>query len=224
MRSVPSVFVIGDSHTSVFKESSLFTVFHIGPATAYNLIKVNSSTGSNEKILKIINMMKKGDILIPVFGEIDCRIHIYYQYKKNKENISISELIDNTIRNYGKLIATIQERGIDVCVCGICPVGEEKNIYKYPYYAEQSVQISIFQEFNTKLKSFCDLSGIQFLNLYPLVSDMNGFILNDYSDDGLHLNGKILPKIEQILYSKYGVKLRLRKIINQYWKKLYVDK
>jgi hypothetical protein len=219
MLTVPSIFVVGDSHTNVFKSNSLFTVIHIGPATAYNLIKAKSSTGSNEKIQKIIDTIKKGDIIIPVFGEIDCRIHIYYQFKKNHENCSISELIDNTIYKYGKFLTTLHERGIEICVCGITPVGEEKNIYNYPYYAEPSVQSSIYQEFNTKLKDYCEISGIQFLNIYPLVSDADGFLITDYTDDNVHLNGKILPIIEQMLYSKYGVTIWLRKIINQYWMK-----
>jgi lysophospholipase L1-like esterase len=219
MRIIPSLFVIGDSHSNVFKFSSLFRVIYIGPATAHNLIKKKSSTGSSQKIQKIIKMLKKGDILILVFGEIDCRIHIYYQFKKNQGKTSISELIDTTIQNYGKCLKTIQGQGIEICVCGITPVGNERNIYNYLFYAERSIQSSIYQEFNRKLKSYCDLSGIQFLNIYPIVSDEEGLILKDYSDDGVHLNKKILPKIENMLYSKYGVKLRIRKIISQYWNK-----
>jgi len=221
MRTIPSIFIIGDSHANVFKLNSLFTVIHIGPATAYNLINKGSTTGSNERILKCIALMKKGDILIPVFGEIDCRIHIYYQFKKNQEKTSIAELIDKTIQNYGKFLKMIQKHGIEICVCGITPVGEERNIYNYPYFAERPEQSSIYQEFNTKLKSFCDQSGINFLNIYPLVSDTDGFLKKDFSDDGIHLNERILPKIEKILYSSYGVKIRLRKIINQYKKNFY---
>jgi len=216
MRCFPSIFVVGDSHTSVFTLSSLFTVIHIGPATAHNLIKMNSTNGSYEKIQKIIPLLKKGDIFIPVFGEIDCRIHIYYQFKIKQEKIPWSELIDNTIHNYGEFLTTIQQLGIKICVCGIIPVGEENNRYNYPYYAERSVQSSIFQEFNSKLNSYCNLVGIQFLDIYSKVSDEEGFLLKDYSDDGVHLNGKILPEIENMLYSKYGEKLRLIKIINKY--------
>jgi hypothetical protein len=91
MRTIPSIYVIGDSHIGIFTRSSLFMVFHIGPATAYNLIKETSTIGSNEKIQKIISLMKKGDILIPVFGEIDCRIHIYYQFKKKwKKSVGLN--------------------------------------------------------------------------------------------------------------------------------------
>jgi hypothetical protein len=137
------------------------------------------------------------------------------------EKISRTELIDNTINNYGQFLKTIQARGIEISVCGITPVGDQNNIYNYPYYAERFVQNCIFQEFNSRLNSFCDESGMQFLNIYPLASDDSGFLFKDYSSDGLHLNGKILPDIENMLYSRYGEKLRIRKIINHFLQKSY---
>jgi len=215
MRIIPSVFVIGDSHTNIFSNSPLFQVFHIGPATAYNLIKGGSSTKSSEKINKILNMVKKGDIVLLVFGEIDCRIHIFYQFKKNHETQTISKLIQRTIHNYCNCMIKIKNQGIEVCVCGITPPGEEGNIYNYPYYAERKLQQKIYQEFNTELKSKCDDFQINFLDIFPLVSDESGFLLKEYSDDGLHLNNKFLPLIEKMLQKKYGLRLTLRYKINR---------
>jgi len=215
MRLIPSVFVIGDSHTNIFQSSPLFQVFHIGPATAYNLIKEGSSTKSNEKINEILNMVKKGDIVLLVFGEIDCRIHIFYQFKKNHETPTISDLIQRTIHNYCTFVRTIRNQGIEVCVCGITPPGDEENIYNYPYYAEKNLQKKIYQEFNSELKSYCNDFKINFLDIFPLVSDKSGFLLKEFSDDGLHLNNKFLPCIEKMLQKKYGLRLILRYKINQ---------
>jgi lysophospholipase L1-like esterase len=215
MGIIPKVYVIGDSHTNVFNHSLLFLVYHIGPATAFNLINIRSSTDSYEKIKKILLTVKKGDVVILVFGEIDCRIHIFYQFKKHQEKMSLSELIDKTVHNYGEYIKMLKKQGIELCICGITPVGEEKNIYNYPYYAERHVQSSIYNEFNSKLKSYCEYSGVQFLNIYPLTSDASGFLQKAYSDDGLHLNAKILPNIEDMLYARYGMRLRIRNLINK---------
>jgi lysophospholipase L1-like esterase len=213
---IPSVFVIGDSHTNIFSKSPLFQVFHIGPATAYNLMKEGSSTKANEKINEILNIVKKGDIVLLVFGEIDCRIHIFYQFKKNHETQTISELIQRTIHNYCNCIRKIKNQGIEVCICGITPPGEEGNIYHYPYYADRKLQQKIYQEFNSELKSHCDDFRICFLDIFPLVSDDSGFLLKEHSDDGLHLNKKILPLIEKMLQKKFGLKLTLRYKINQF--------
>ena len=215
MRIIPSVFVIGDSHTNIFQNSPLFQVFHIGPVTAYNLIKEGSSTKSSEKINEILNIVKKGDIVILVFGEIDCRIHIFYQYKKNHETQTISELIKKTIHNYCTFVRKIKKQEIEVCIYGITPPGEEGNIYNYPYYADRKLQQKIYHEFNSELKSYCNDFRINFLDIFPLVSDKSGFLLKEYSDDGLHLNNKILPSIEKMLQKKYGLRLVLRYKINQ---------
>jgi len=215
MRIIPLVFVIGDSHTSIFLNSPLFQVFHVGPATAHNLIRKDSSTKANEKISEILNNVKKGDIVLLVFGEIDCRIHIFYQFKKNHETQTISDLIQKTIHNYCTCVNKIKNQGIEVCVCGITPPGEEGNIYNYPYYAEKNLQKKIYQEFNSELKFNCDKFRIDFLDIFPLVSDESGFLLKEYSDDGLHLNKKILPLIEEMLQKKYGLRLTLRYKINQ---------
>jgi lysophospholipase L1-like esterase len=216
MRVIPSVFVIGDSHTHIFSQSPLFQVFHIGPATAYNLIKKDSSTKANEKIDEILNIVKSGDIVILVFGEIDCRIHIFYQFKKKQETQTISELIQKTIHNYCTYVNKIKNQGIEVCVCGITPPGEEENIYDYPYYAEKDLQQKIYREFNNELKIYCNNFKINFLDIFPMASDDSGFLSKTYSDDGLHLNAKMLPLIEKMLQKKYGMKLILRYKINQF--------
>ena len=223
MRFIPSVFVIGDSHTNIFSNSPLFQVFHIGPATAFNLIKDDSSTKSSEKINKILYKVKKGDIVLLVFGEIDCRIHIFYQFKKKHETQNISELIQKTIQNYLICIKKIRNQGIEVCICGITPPGEEDNIYHYPYYADRNLQQKIYREFNSELKSYCENLQINFLDIFPLVSDASGFLLKEYSDDGLHLNTKILPSIEKMLQKKYGLRISLRQKINQIKERLNME-
>jgi hypothetical protein len=98
------IYVIGDNHTSFFKFQKGFVVYHIGPATAYILSK-NSSTNFNKKLYQILqNINKNKDILILVFGEIDFRIHIYYQYMKQERKKSINDLIIDTIVSYGNVL------------------------------------------------------------------------------------------------------------------------
>lgn len=206
MDNSPTIHVIGDSHTGLFSGSSLFTVHHIGPATAYNLGKENSSNKSLDKLLAVLNNIEKTSVVLLVFGEIDCRIHIYRQYKKNQEINSISELIDKTILNYGMTISEFKKRRYNLAIVGIVPVGTEENIYGYDYYASREIRSKIYREFNLKLRSFCIYSNLKYLDIYGATSDDMGYMLPEYTDDGVHLNSKILPFIEQWAMDEFKMK------------------
>jgi len=198
------IHVIGDSHALVFGKSKLFSVHHIGPATAYNLKNENSSTNSNQKLFGIIEKINEfKDIVILVFGEIDCRIHIYYKYMMSNKTTPISELIDKTVSNYGMVLKQLREININFLVCGIPAAGFEENIYKYPFYASPEIRTKIFYEFNERLKNFCGKNNYKYINIYPIVSDKNGFLLQEYADDNVHLNEKIIPFIEDWLRKEY---------------------
>jgi lysophospholipase L1-like esterase len=204
------IYVIGDSHTQVFGGSKLFTVCPIGPATAYNLKTENSLTNSNQKLLDIVkNINKFNDIVILVFGEIDCRIHIYYKYLINDKTISISELIDHTISNYGAVLKQLRDMNIFFCVYGIPAAGFEENIYKYQFYASPERRSKIYKEFNDKLKTFCEKNKYEYINIYPIVSDENGFLRKEYAADDVHLNERIIPFIESWLSKEFNSEMHI---------------
>ncbi len=215
MIRIPSFHVVGDSHTEVFNNCDLFQVHHIGPATAFNLNKPNNTTRSFEKLFSIVNNLRKGDIVILVFGEIDCRIHIYYQYKKNNEEISLPDLIDATIDHYFDVIQKLQKGGLFICVYGIPPVGTQENMYHYPYYASRNERSLIYSEFNQKMKNRCIILGLPYIDIHSATSDSNGFILPIYTADEVHLNKNVLPIVEKELIKEYGLAVRLRLCINK---------
>ena len=188
----------------VFDKNKLFSVHHIGPATAYNLKNENSSTGSNLKLFDVLEKIDKSrDIVILVFGEIDCRIHIYYKYMMGDMTIPMDQLIDKTVSNYGIVLKQLNDLNINIIVCGIPAAGFEKNIYGYPFYASHEKRAMIYREFNEKLKYFCKINNYKYINIYSIVSDENGFIKKEYAADDVHLNEKILPFIEASLSKEY---------------------
>jgi hypothetical protein len=138
----PLIHVIGDSHVVPFRGSMPFLAHHLGAATAYNLNRQNSTTSSNEKLFRVINRLGEKDIVMLSFGEIDCRIHIYYQYKKSNGKYSINELIDRTVSNYGEVMAELKQCGVNFCVYCVSPATKVGNEYKYPFYgtAERVLQ------------------------------------------------------------------------------------
>ncbi len=202
----PLIYVIGDSHASVFKNKKLFIARHIGSATMHNLNKKNSSTKSNEKLFEIVGKInKKRDAAMFVFGEIDCRIHIYYQYEKQNKKFTIEELIDKTISNYGEILKRVRFMGIKFCIYGIPATGLQDNYYRYPFYGAPKTRSSIYREFNKRLKNFCEKNNYPFIDIYPKVSDDNGFMLKEFSADEVHLNDKIVSFARQLI-NKNGLK------------------
>jgi hypothetical protein len=196
------VHVIGDSHVVPFRGSMPFLAHHLGAATAYNLVKKNSSTKSNEQLFKIIKKLGNKDIVMLSFGEIDCRIHIYYQHKKSNERYSISDLIDRTISNYGEVMAQLKERGVNFCVYCVSPATAVGNEYKYPFYGTPEVRSQINWMFNEKLRTFCQSNGYKFIDIYDRVSDRDGLMLKEYAGDDIHLNRKAVELVRAEIKGK----------------------
>jgi hypothetical protein len=202
------IHVLGDSHVGAFRSSKIFLVHFIGAATAYNLRQKKSSTHSNKKLFRIIKRIdKKRDTVILVFGEVDCRIHIYYQYRKNKGKYTIDQLIENTILSYGEVLKELSDMGINFFVYGVPPAAKQGNIYKCIFYAPPKKRSEISRKFNGRLKKYCQDKGYKYIDIYSKTCDAEGFIKRQYSvDDGVHLNGKAMKFVISDL-SRNGVKI-----------------
>ncbi len=222
----PLIHVIGDSHSWAFKRNSMFIIHNIGPATAYNLVNEHSTINSHKKLFDVIEgINKKRDIVVTVFGEIDCRVHIYNQYKKSDGKASINELIDRTVSNYGQVLKQLTEKNVNFCVYGVLPASEHVLRYppyatvemreeqfkefndRYPYLASLEIRRGINYEFNKRLKNFCEVNGYKYINIYMQVADENGVIQKEYAADEIHVNGKIMPYIKLWFEQNYHITL-----------------
>lgn len=203
----PMIHIIGDSHSHVFRCNKFFIVHHVGAATAHNLMKEKSTTNSNRKLFNIIKKIGRKDIVILVFGEIDCRLHIYYQYKKNNEKIAMEKLISETINNYGTVMERLKLIGVNFLVLNIPPAGKQNNVFGFPYYAPPQIRSQIHKKFNKQLEAFCDKNDIRFINFYSKVVDDNGFILKKFTSDGIHFNHKIVDFVIASLNEKFKINM-----------------
>ncbi|MEW6245957.1 MAG: SGNH/GDSL hydrolase family protein [Nitrospirota bacterium] len=203
----PLVHVIGDSHVLAFKRQPSFLVYHVGPATAYKLGQDHSTTQGRQRVLRILNRVKSGDIALLSFGEIDCRIHIYYQYKKHDERIPLSQWIDRTIVSYGAFLLDVAKRGCRLCVYGIPPAGRQPNRYGYPYYAAPDLRVGIFREFNERLKAFCAAQSIPYIDIFVAASDGEGFISEEFASDEVHLNARAVEFVRGWFNRELGIDL-----------------
>ncbi|HTY91884.1 MAG TPA: SGNH/GDSL hydrolase family protein [Methanocella sp.] len=220
----PLVHVIGDSHSWAFKRTRSFIVHNIGPATAYNLKNKNSTIRSNQKLFSELGRIDlKKDLIILVFGEIDCRVHIYNQYRKSQNGVTMEEFMDRAISNYGEVLEQLRNAGVNFVVYGVIPA--PKQIFRYPPYATERMRRELFDEFrssypflatpeirswinrtfNEKLRAFCEKNGYGYIDIYPEVADQDGFIADAFSADEIHVNGRIMPFIKSQLKKKYGI-------------------
>lgn len=198
----PIIYVIGDSHTTAFRATRPFVVYHLGPATAHNLNNDKSTTQSKRKLLGIFKKINSRDVILLVFGEIDCRIHIYDKFVLNKGKYSISELIDDTILNYGNIIKLLGSQHGSICVYGVTSPSRNKINPKYPYYCPAQTRKMIIQEFNQKLGNFCETNNYCFVDVNNLVSDNDGYLIDEYTNDNLHLNSKVTKFVKRVLEDK----------------------
>jgi len=185
------IHVIGDSHLRPFVFKSPFLLHHISQATAYNLNKDNSFSQSKRYLnsfLPCIN--KERDVLLLVFGEIDARVHIYLQYKKNDGQISIAKIISSTVEKYGETIRKLKDDGFAVCVHGIPPAARTSFISNLPFLGTPEQRSEISREFNKQLGALCRESNVPYIDVQSISTDENGFMKKEYAADEVHLNGK----------------------------------
>ena len=180
------IHVIGDSHAESFKGQREVRVHVIGRATAYNLIKDNSTTNSKQKTLNVMSKIPKGDTVAFVLGEIDCRVHIYQKYLVKDKIISLETLIDNTINRYISFLTQFKEHRI-VAVT-IPPAGYEGNEFKYPFYGSPEIRAYINQTYNEKLIEACKKEKLSYVDIYDKIVLPNGLANTRYLRDKIHLN------------------------------------
>ncbi len=202
----PLIYVIGDSHTENFRRCRPFVVHHVGASTAYNLDRDTSTTNSKKQLWTLINKIDKNkDVVLLVFGEIDARIHIYNQYMKNSEQITITELINSTVTSYGHVLTQLNRAGVNFYVYGIPPATNQANVYRYPFYATPDIHKRIYREFHEQLAAFCAKNEFKYIDIYSQVADENGHISVDYDADGVHLTSKIVMFVREWLVKRAGI-------------------
>jgi lysophospholipase L1-like esterase len=199
------IHVIGDSHLRPFVFKRPFSLHHISQATAYNLNKDDSFSQSKRYLnsfLPAIN--KQRDVLLLVFGEIDARVHIFLQYEKNNEKISIERLIEATVEKYGETIRRLKDEGFAVCVHGIPSAARKDFESNLPFLGSPEQRSQISRDFNRKLDEFCQKSGVPFIDMQLIAADENGFMKKEYAADEVHLNTRVVSFARDKIVDAFG--------------------
>jgi len=220
------IYCIGDSHVSVFlgrdslaqiypiRNKSLFSKFEvirIGPITAFNIGKVNSSTQAKVKIdILIKNEIPENSVFIFSAGEIDIRVHLLKQAKlKNK---SILEISSEIIENYIKFLRKYAVEGNKIVV--LSPPPASYLLDDDPEYPKNGTE----QERNIATKIFCvqlkfqtQKNGFGFIDIFSNYIDINNNTKRQFLWDGVHPSSfvikDIIRQLNKILSEKLTIPL-----------------
>lgn len=153
VRSGGIVHVVGDSHTRSFRYQYPIVVHHLGGATAHNLVSESSNTSSHSKLIRIIRKMDVvNDQVLLVFGEIDCRLHIYRSFQDQNSERDMQSIVDTTVARYFSVISEIKSLGCKLVVCGVPPAANDALNGSFPVYGPLRARIEITTLFNSALR------------------------------------------------------------------------
>lgn len=188
------IIVIGDSHSLLFQDP-MFAIKYIGPATAYKLNSEKSTTKSREQIFRILDSQNSDSKVLLVFGEIDCRLHIYNVHKRTGS--PIGKIVASTVEEYVKFIEFLKQKYpmMEFVVCNVFPQGEQANVYNIEHYAGRAVRMEITKKFNKRLEEKCREHNIVFLKVFAQLLDRNEIRKKKFVHDEIHFNNKIVPFI-----------------------------
>jgi hypothetical protein len=188
--SAQNIICFGDSHAGVFDGIPGFEKVWVGAATAYNLIKSQTSTKGREKIFKRLESATPGLFAVLLsFGEVDCRSNILkYCVKSGK---SIDEVCADVVNRYFEFVGEIIAMGFAVVLCGPYGSGNDHNNQgntRERYYASACIE--------KMLRHGCKGRGIPYFSLHGVLRDASLQETRlEFFDDGLHFPGH---KTEQI--------------------------
>jgi hypothetical protein len=182
-----TIHILGDSHAQTFEGAKNVEVHWCGAATAHNLYKKYATTKT------FFN--NPFDEYWFCFGEIDCRLHIYRQWKLTGKRRP--DLIEDTIDKYLSAIRMFDDWNI--AVMAVPPQGYQDNFFNYDYYASHNTRQQLTDCFNFVLEDECYKSGIKFVDVWDsgyneLPETVFSWPIDSFKMDLCHIKDEIAIK------------------------------
>ncbi|MCK9351791.1 MAG: SGNH/GDSL hydrolase family protein [Candidatus Pacebacteria bacterium] len=204
------IHCLGDSHTSFFsgsntiqplwpKESNdripIFKTYRIDASLAYNLCKTGTTTYGREKLFNILEKIKKNDIILLSFGEVDCRVHLIKQ--ASLQNKPLKEIAKECVERYFSVIKEITSLGYTVIIWGAIPTStSETPINKdYPSFGSCFERNHATKLFNEYLSELARKNNIFFLSFFDDLTKNDGLTKRNCLADKTHLSQRIMPLV-----------------------------
>jgi hypothetical protein len=170
-----------------------FKSYNIGPALAFNF--------PNKHINRVRKLkIPKGERVMLIFGEVDCRWHIPHPFKHKRDPI-LQNWQDNLLscaRRYFEGIASLQ-KDYDVCVWGVHPPSRENLGPEYPMYGDCEYRTEVVRKWNRQCWEYCDKLGLKFYNIFWKLVKEDGMVDPKYLLDGCHMSQEAMPHALKVL-------------------------
>ena len=163
---------IGDSHAAF---ASPFITHSYPSSTAHNLISDTSATEARKHAFTVLAEMERGETVLLIFGEVDCRVHIRDE-----------AMARETVERYGRFIREVRDLGFAVIVQSVVGAVPQGNVYERFDYPSVERRGSIVLMFNRLLAEWCGENGIRFFDIGT--ADERGILPPHMTNDQVHLS------------------------------------
>lgn len=188
-----TLHILGDSHALTFEGAKDVKTHWLGAATAHNLYKKVDTTKTF--------FTNPYDEYWFCFGEIDCRIHLYRQWKLT--GIRMPDLIEDTVDKYLGAVRMFDDWNI--AVMEVPPQGYQENYFNYEHYASHNRRQQLTDCFNFVLEDECYKSGIKYVNIWEsgyneLPETVFSWPIESFEEDLCHIKKEIaVARLEKCL-------------------------
>jgi len=172
-----------------------FEIRYVAASLAYNLPESNTTTMSREKLFSYLKDIRKGSTVMLFFGEIDCRVHILEQAKR--QNKSVDEVVKKCVDRYFSVILEIINLDFNVIVFNaVASSPNSKWTRNIPLYGSNKKRNKATKIFNRYLSELCEVnSKCVFISIFDELVDENLKTKNEYYRDRVHLGLKAYPLV-----------------------------
>ena len=179
------IYIYGDSHAGVsFKNLKLnYIDLHQPSITMFRIGRDGIVINYNKDIIK------KDDIIILSYGEVDCRCHIQRQINLGNNE---DDVINDLVCNYFKTINHIDAK---IIIVGIIPPTKQTDyetihgpiLHEFPFVGSDEDRVRYTKKVNKLLEEFSLINNYTYFNPYYYYERPDGTLKHELSDSIVHL-------------------------------------
>ena len=197
---LPAIYHIGESHCLSYANTIMLknkNPYYVLPKITFGA-KAYHFSNQIENIFKSITRFNlktipRGAPVLISFGEIDCRINEGFIKASEKNGRKISELVDETVEGYVSwfLNENIANQHSQYFFNVPAPA-------YFPEFSEDlnNKKAEVVSQFNATLSKKLKNLGVMMIDVYEYTRNDKGFSNGQYHCDGVHLDARIIAKIE----------------------------
>lgn len=171
------------------------TLFELLPIHQNDIVFLGNSITDGGEFHELFGMdnIKNRGIRSDIIPNVEKRLNQVTKGKPKKiflligiNDVSHGLSVDKLAQRYESLVKKIrtQSPGTKLYVQSVMPINNTFRRYKALIGKENTVKA-----FNKRIQTIAEKNGAIYVDLWPFLSDSNGNLKREYTNDGLHLNG-----------------------------------